>query len=43
MGMTSIAYPIDELHLPNWYKDLPFDHNGMENSITNKINIQEVG
>jgi hypothetical protein len=36
MGMTSIAYPIDELHLPNWYKELPFDHGGMENSIINK-------
>jgi DNA polymerase elongation subunit (family B) len=36
MGMTSIAYPIDELHLPNWYKELPFDHTGMENSIINK-------
>jgi len=36
MGMTSIAYPIDELHLPNWYKDLPFDHNEMEKTIINK-------
>jgi len=36
MGMTSIAYPIDELHLPNWYKELPFDHGGMENAIINK-------
>ena len=36
MNMTSIAYPIDELHLPQWYKDLPFDHGGMENAIINK-------
>ena len=36
MGMTSIAYPIDELHLPNWYKDLPFDHSEMEKTIINK-------
>ena len=36
MGMTSIAYPIDELHLPDWYKDLPFDHGEMEKTIINK-------
>ena len=36
MGMTSVAYPIDELHLPQWYKDLPFDHTEMERTIINK-------
>ena len=30
LGWTSIAYPTDELHLPQWFCDLPFDHNAME-------------
>jgi DNA polymerase elongation subunit (family B) len=30
---TSVAYPVDELRLPQWFKDLPFDHDGMENTI----------
>ena len=30
LGMTSIAYPTDELHLPQWFKDLPFDDDEME-------------
>jgi DNA polymerase elongation subunit (family B) len=33
MGFTSIAYPVDELRLPQWFKDLPFDHNEMESII----------
>ena len=33
MGYTSVAYPIDELRLPQWFKDLPFDHDEMENTI----------
>jgi DNA polymerase elongation subunit (family B) len=33
MGMTSIAYPIDEPHLPQWFKELPFDHTTMEETI----------
>ena len=37
-GMTSVAYPIDEPHLPQWFKALPFDHSGMEDVIVdNKI------
>ena len=28
-----IAYPIDELNIPKWFKDLPFDHDGMEQTI----------
>jgi hypothetical protein len=32
-NMTSIAYPIDEPHLPQWFKDLPFDHAAMEDAI----------
>jgi hypothetical protein len=30
---TSVAYPVDELRLPQWFKDLPFDHDDMENTI----------
>ena len=38
MNVKSIAYPIDELHLPKWYKDLPFDDAHMESTIIdNKI------
>jgi len=33
MNFTSIAYPIDELNIPKWFKELPFDHDGMEQSI----------
>ena len=32
-GMTSIAYPIDEPHLPQWFRELPFDHSEMEEKI----------
>jgi DNA polymerase elongation subunit (family B) len=33
MGFTSVAYPVDELRLPQWFKDLPFDHSEMEQTI----------
>jgi len=33
MNFTSVAYPTDELRLPQWFKDLPFDHEAMENVI----------
>jgi hypothetical protein len=33
MGFTSIAYPVDELRLPQWFKDLPFNHEEMESTI----------
>jgi DNA polymerase elongation subunit (family B) len=33
MGYTSIAYPVDELRLPQWFKDLPFDHAEMETTV----------
>lgn len=37
-GMTSIAYPIDEPHLPAWFRELPFDDAAMEATIIdNKI------
>ncbi len=33
MGYTSIAYPTDELRLPQWFKELPFDDNAMEMAV----------
>jgi DNA polymerase elongation subunit (family B) len=33
LQFTSVAYPVDELRLPQWFKDLPFDHEGMESTI----------
>ena len=33
LGWTSIAYPTDELHLPVWFKELPFDHSEMEATV----------
>jgi DNA polymerase elongation subunit (family B) len=33
MNYTSIAYPIDELNLPQWFKELPFDDALMETTI----------
>jgi len=33
MAYTSVAYPVDELRLPEWFKELPFDDAAMENSV----------
>jgi hypothetical protein len=33
MGYTSVAYPVDELRLPQWFKDLPFNDGEMENAV----------
>jgi DNA polymerase elongation subunit (family B) len=33
MGYTSVAYPVDELRLPQWFKDLPFDDAEMEATV----------
>jgi DNA polymerase elongation subunit (family B) len=33
MGFTSVAYPVDELRLPQWFKDLPFDDATMETTV----------
>jgi DNA polymerase elongation subunit (family B) len=33
---SSVAYPVDELRLPQWFKDLPFDHGEMEATIIDK-------
>jgi len=32
---TSVAYPVDELRLPKWFQELPFDHTEMESVIIN--------
>ena len=33
LNWTSIAYPTDELHLPQWFKELPFDDTEMESTV----------
>ena len=33
---SSVAYPVDELRLPQWFKDLPFNHAEMEATIIDK-------
>ena len=33
LGYTSVAYPTDELRLPEWFKELPFDSDAMEEVI----------
>jgi DNA polymerase elongation subunit (family B) len=35
LGYTSVAYPVDELHIPKWFQELPFDHSEMETTIIN--------
>ena len=38
LDFTSVAYPVDELHIPNWFKELPFDDATMESVvIDNKL------
>jgi hypothetical protein len=32
-NMTSVAYPIDEVHLPDWFTNLPFDEDRMEETV----------
>jgi len=36
MGYTSVAYPVDELNLPQWFKDLPFDEEAMEEAVLDR-------
>jgi DNA polymerase elongation subunit (family B) len=36
LGWTSIGYPTDEQHLPQWFKDLPFDNSLMEATIVDQ-------
>jgi DNA polymerase elongation subunit (family B) len=33
LGYTSLAYPVDEMRLPQWFKELPFDSDSMEATI----------
>jgi len=33
LGYTSVAYPTDELRIPEWFKELPFDSDAMEEVI----------
>ena len=33
LGYTSVAYPTDELRIPDWFKELPFDGDAMESTI----------
>jgi len=35
-GITSVAYPVDEQKLPDWFKALPFDHEAMEEALIDK-------
>ena len=36
LGYTSVAYPTDESHIPQWFKDLPFDDSTMEAGIVDQ-------
>ena len=36
LGYTSVGYPTDELHIPRWFKELPFDDNLMEATIVDQ-------
>ena len=36
LGFTSVGYPTDETHIPQWFKDLPFDDNLMEAGIVDQ-------
>jgi DNA polymerase elongation subunit (family B) len=42
-NMDSVAYPIDEPHLPKWFKELPFDHAAMEATIIDNKILNLVG
>jgi DNA polymerase elongation subunit (family B) len=46
LGFNSVAYPVDELRLPKWFQELPFDHAEMEaviinNKVENLIGVLE--
>ena len=36
LGYTSVGYPTDETHIPQWFKDLPFDQDSMETGIVDQ-------
>ena len=36
LGYTSVGYPTDVLHIPQWFKDLPFDDLLMESTLVDE-------
>jgi hypothetical protein len=36
LGWTSIGYPTDETHLPQWFKELPFADSEMEATVVDQ-------
>jgi DNA polymerase elongation subunit (family B) len=36
IGFTSVGYPTDGTHIPQWFKDLPFDNDLMESTIVDQ-------
>ena len=36
LGFTSVAFPVDEVRLPKWFIDLPFDDQLMEQTLVDK-------
>jgi len=36
LKFTSVAYPVDELRLPRWFTELPFDDSAMEATLVDK-------
>ena len=36
LDYTSIAYPVDELRIPEWFRELPFDSETMESTIVDQ-------
>ncbi len=36
LGYTSVGYPTDETHIPQWFKELPFDDGLMESTIVDQ-------
>jgi hypothetical protein len=36
LGYTSVGYPTDETHIPQWFKELPFDQDLMESGIVDQ-------
>jgi hypothetical protein len=36
LGYTSVGYPTDESHIPQWFRELPFDDADMESTIVDQ-------
>lgn len=36
LNFTSVAYPVDELRLPQWFTELPFDDAAMEQTLVDE-------